>query len=83
MRSHGRTFQRGHRWWIAYYTYDPDLGRNRDIKRERLQHTTVRDLSELCGARRWTEDEARRRGREEEEARRRRRRARRRKILAA
>jgi integrase len=32
MRSHGRIFQRGARWWIAYYTYDPDLGRNREYR---------------------------------------------------
>src|SRR5262249_26279268 len=32
MRSHGRIFRRGARWWIAYYTYDPDVGRNREFR---------------------------------------------------
>ncbi len=32
MRSHGRIFQRGQRWWVAYNTYDPNLERNREYR---------------------------------------------------
>jgi len=32
MRGEGRTFQRGSRWWIAYYAPDPDTGRKKETR---------------------------------------------------